>query len=75
MKRFEIGKRYEMRSICDHECIWSYTVKARTEQTVTLIDEKGKELKCRIIKAISQMDNREAVRPLGTYSMAPTLRS
>ena len=75
MKRFEEGKRYEMRSICDHECIWSYTVKARTAQTVTLIDEKGKELKCRIIKAISEMDNREAVRPLGTYSMAPTLRA
>ena len=75
MKRFEIGERYEMRSICDHECIWSYTVKARTAQTITLIDEKGKEFKCRIIKAISQMDNREAVRPLGTYSMAPTLRA
>ena len=73
MKRFEEGKRYEMRSICDYDCIWSYTVKARTAQTITLIDDHGKELKCRIIKAISQMNNREAVRPLGNYSMAPIL--
>ena len=75
MKKFEEGKSYEMRSVCDHECKWSYTVKARTASTITLIDEKGKEIKCRIIKAISEMDNREAVKPLGNYSMCPILRA
>lgn len=75
MTKFETGRTYTMRSACDHECVWVYTVKARTAQVITLVDEKGKELKCRIIKAISEMDNREAVRPLGSYSMAPILRA
>ena len=30
MKRFEVGKRYEMRSACDHDCIWRYEVVDRT---------------------------------------------
>ena len=75
MKQFETGKTYTMRSICDHECVWEFKVKARTAQMITLVDEKGKELKCRIIKALSEMDNREVVRPLGSYSMAPILRA
>lgn len=75
MKKFETGKTYTMRSICDHECVWAYKVKARTATMITLVDEKGMELKCRIIKALSEMDNREAVRPLGSYSMAPILRA
>ena len=75
MAKFEIGGTYSMKSACDHGCTWSYTVKARTASTVTLIDEKGAETKCRIIKGLSEMDGREAVRPLGTYSMAPVLRA
>ena len=73
MKKFETGKAYSMRSICDHECIWTYTVKARTASTITLIDEKGNEKKCRIIKQISEWNNAETVKPLGSYSMAPSL--
>lgn len=73
MKKFETGKAYSMRSICDHECIWTYTVKARTAATITLIDEKGNEKKCRIIKQISEWNNAETVKPLGSYSMAPSL--
>lgn len=75
MKKFEEGKRYEMRSICDSNCVWSYTVKARTASTITLIDDKGKETKCRIVKALSEMNNQEMVRPLGNYSMCPLLRA
>jgi len=75
MRKFEAGKRYEMNSICDHNCIWAYTVKTRTISTITLVDESGKEIKCRIIKGLSEMDNRECVKPLGTYSMSPTLRA
>lgn len=75
MTKFEAGKSYSMRSACDHECVWTYTVKSRTASTVTLIDEKGKELKCRIIKALSEMDGRETVKPLGSYSMNPLLRA
>ena len=72
MKKFEIGKTYTMRSACMHDCTWTYTVTARTAQTVTLTD--GKETKrCRIAKAISEYREAETVHPLGQYSMAPSL--
>jgi hypothetical protein len=72
MKKFEIGKTYNMRSACDHECIWSYTVTDRTAQTVTLTDGK-KTIKCRIVKNLSEYRNAETVRPLGQYSLCPLL--
>ena len=72
MKKFEIGKKYSMRSICDHECVWTYTVIARTAQTITISD--GKEVKkCRVIKKISEYRNAETIYPLGQYSMDPSL--
>ena len=72
MKKFEIGKTYTMRSACDHECIWSYTVTERTAQTVTLTD--GKKTKTfRIVKQLSEYRGAETVRPLGQYSMCPLL--
>ena len=72
MKQFEIGKTYSMRSACDHDCVWSYTVTERTAQTVTLTDGK-KSIKCRIVKQLSEYCNAETVRPLGNYSMCPLL--
>jgi len=72
MKKFEIGKTYSMRSACDHNCIWTYTVTARTNQTVTISD--GKEVKkCRISKKHSEYRNAETIFPLGQYSMCPSL--
>lgn len=72
MTKFEIGNTYSMRSPCDHNCIWTYTVTARTAQTVTLSD--GKETKkCRISKAYSEWNHTETVFPLGSYSMCPVL--
>ncbi len=72
MKKFEIGKSYSMRSACDHNCIWTYTVTNRTAQTVTISD--GKEVKkCRISKKISEYRNAETIYPLGQYSMCPSL--
>ena len=63
MKKFEIGKQYSMRSICDHECVWTYEVVDRTDKT----------FKCRINKVATEIHNAETVKPLGTYSMAPSL--
>lgn len=72
MKRFEIGSTYSMRSICDYNCIWNYTVTGRTAQTITVTD--GKETKkLRISQKYSQYRNAETVFPLGHYSMAPML--
>lgn len=72
MKKFEIGETYSMRSICDHNCVWSYTVVARTAQTITLDDGK-KTTRCRISKKVSEYIKAETVFPLGQYSMAPSL--
>ena len=73
MKQFEVGNTYQCRSICDYNCIWSYTVIARTAATVTLRDNHtGKTQKNRIA-GISKRSGIETVFPLGSYSMAPTL--
>ena len=72
MKKFEIGQTYSMRSIGNQDCVWSYTVTARTAQTITITD--GKETKrCRISKLTSEYRNAESIYPLGQYSMAPIL--
>lgn len=71
MKKFEIGKSYFCRSICDWDCIWSYKVIARTASTITLCDEDSKKvIRCRVSKWSREA---EEVRPLGSYSMAPIL--
>lgn len=72
MKKFEVGRSYSMKSICDHDCIWTYTVTSRTAQTITITDGK-KVQKCRIDKKISEYRNIETVYPLGKYSMCPSL--
>lgn len=74
MKQFEVGKRYEMRSVCDHDCVWRFTVISRTEKTVWLLeDAEVRPVMCRIKKAISEYRNAESVMPFGSYSMAPIL--
>lgn len=74
MKKFEIGQTYSMRSIGDQNCIWTYTVTARTAQMITITD--GKETKkCRICKKASEWCGTETVYPLGQYSMAPALHA
>lgn len=72
MNKFEIGKTYSMRSICDSDCVWTYTVTARTAQTITITDGE-KVQKCRINKLYSEYRNAETVFPLGHYSMCPSL--
>lgn len=75
MTKFEIGKEYKMTSACDHNCVWTYKVIARTACMITLEDERGQTKKCRINKQSSEYFNAEAVHPLGKYSMAPILRA
>lgn len=72
MRKFEVGKSYSVRSICDHDCVWTYTVTNRTAATITIAD--GKEVKkCRINKKISEYRDSESVYPIGNYSMCPIL--
>lgn len=72
MTKFETGRRYFMISPCDHDCAWIYKVIARTAQTVTLVDEAGNTIRCRISRNDATT---EMVRPLGKYSMCPVLRA
>ena len=73
MKKFEVGKRYGMNSICDSDCWWYYTVIARTACTITLKSDRGEIKKCRINKRDSEYFGAESCNPLGTYSMHPFL--
>lgn len=72
MKKFEIGKTYYMRSACNHECVWCYTITERTAATITITDGK-KAQRCRISKRTSEYRAAESIFPLGQYSMAPIL--
>lgn len=73
MTRFEVGRTYSARSICDYDCIFSFTVTKRTEKTVWLKDSSGK-LKARRVR-LDLYDNAECCDPHGRYSMSPVLRA
>jgi hypothetical protein len=70
MKQFEAGKTYQTRSICDHECIFSFTIISRTKKFVTL--KAQGEIKKVGVKDLGEW---EWAFPLGRYSMAPMIRA
>lgn len=69
---FKIGKTYYCNSPCDWDCIWKFTVTARTAKQVTIADEHGKAKRTKIYYEAS---DGEYIYPLGRYSMAPILRA
>ncbi len=69
IKAFEVGRTYGTRSICDYDCIFSFTVERRTAQTVWIADSSGK-VKARRVRVV---DGCEAIDPHGRYSMSPVL--
>lgn len=73
MKKFEIGKTYTTRSICNSDCIISITVTARSACMITTIDDHGEVQRLRISKRISEYRGAETVYPWGQYSMAPMI--
>lgn len=66
MSKFEVGKHYATRSLCDHDCIYTVQVVARTTQTVT-IEEHGERTRRKIF---IDWNGNEAIRPHGSYSMS-----
>ena len=72
--KFIVGQTYSCRSACDHNCVWSFTVTARTDKSVSLSGEFMNGVKA-ATKRIKVWDGQETVLPLGAYSMAPTLRA
>lgn len=69
--KFETGKEYTMRSPSDSNCVWTYKVTRRTEKSIWVEDFPHKD-KRMVVNAYNGV---EYVKPLGYYSMAPTLRA
>lgn len=67
MSKFEAGKTYFTRSICDHNCIYKVAVISRTAQTIraSVDGEAPRTLRISLYRDIEQ------VKPKGNYSMAP----
>lgn len=63
-KTFEIGKTYATRSICDYDCIYSFTIIGRTAKSV-MVDVRGKTVR----RGLSVADGVEQFKPFGNYSM------
>ena len=80
IKRFEVGKTYTTTSMCDSDCVLEIKILRRTAQTVTaeivrgvINGERFKTLK--IDQKFAEMFGHEAVKPWGSYSMAPIVRA
>ena len=73
MIKFEVGREYSTRSICDNNCIFSYTITNRTASTVTAVDKFGEEKRYKISKKFSEFRGAETFLPLGNYSMCPMI--
>ena len=72
MSKFEPGKTYSTRSICDHDCVISVTIEKRTAKTVTLTKApKGNGQK--VFRLALDYTGAECFNPWGTYSMAPQI--
>jgi hypothetical protein len=66
--KFVVGQTYSVASICDHNCIYRFTVLSRTDKTVVL-SYHGKPTRRRL----RIVDGIEACDPHGRYSMSPVL--
>jgi hypothetical protein len=67
-KMFETGKTYQTRSACDHNCIFSFAILARTAKTVT-VEVNGKTVR----RGLTVWEGVEQFKPFGNYSMAAVI--
>ncbi|WP_332869989.1 hypothetical protein [Clostridioides difficile] len=65
MIKFEVGKTYATRSICDHDCIYTIQVIKRTDKTITYKEEDT------VRRAKIRFNNVCEYIRIGNYSMAP----
>ena len=68
--KFVVGKTYSTRSIGDSECIFRFTILARTAKTVT-IEHNGSRVK----RGLSVWNGAERFSPFGKYSFSPSIRA
>jgi len=70
MKKFEVGRIYFARSLCDYNCIFSYKILRRTQKTATIKTMCGiKRRKIYVWKDV------ETIHPEGKFSMCPVLKA
>lgn len=69
IKTFKAGLSYFCRSVCDHNCVWTFSVVSRTNKTIKTAC--GKTM--RINKPLTDYNQAETVFPLGRCSMSPIL--
>lgn len=67
-KQFEVGKTYWARSLCDYDCIHSFTILARTPKQITT-SVRGTTVK----RGLCVSDGIENFKPFGSYSMAAVI--
>ena len=68
MTAFQVGKTYATRSICDHDCIFRFTILGRTTKTVTT-QVHGKTVR----RGLSTWNGVEQFKPFGNYSMCAVI--
>ena len=66
--KFVVGETYTCRSLCDWDCIYSFTIMKRTEKTVT-VSYHGSLTR----RTIRISGGSEQIDPHGRYSMSPVL--
>jgi len=67
--KFQIGKTYNTRSVCDSNCVISVTIEKRPDKTVTCkVDGKIKTFRVK-----PNHNGEEFFKPWGDYSMAPIM--
>lgn len=69
MKTFQTGQTYTTRSNCDHDCIISETIVARTAKTVKTAGGKTFRI------GVWHDGSGEYIKPWGSYSMAPFIKA
>ncbi|HFH0185098.1 TPA: hypothetical protein ACGI7I_003430 [Clostridioides difficile] len=54
MIKFEIGKTYATRSVCDHDCMFTIEVIKRTDKTIAFIEMNSTKYKTEYIRNFDQ---------------------
>ena len=70
IKRFKVSTKYGTSSVCDHNCIFKFTITKRTEKSIWFFERDPKKVTRR---KLDIWEGEETFRPYGTYSMAPVL--
>lgn len=68
MIKFEAGKTYWTRSVCDYDCIIEAEIISRTDKTVKAKLTRGEKT-----FRVQVWDDVEVFSPWGRYSMSPTM--